>query len=61
MMLYRCIISVLFAKLDSSQGKRLRTNSLNEEQTLFLTLLKTFYFFTPVGKQTIFFLNPSPL
>ena len=36
----------------------LEKKSLNEEQTLlFLTSLKTFYFFTPIGKQTIFSKN----
>ena len=35
--------------------------SLNEEQTLFLTSLKTFYFFASVGKQIIFFKKiPGP-
>ena len=55
-------MSVLFAKLYSSQGKRLQKNSLNEEQTFYFYLLsRHFIFFAPVGKQTIFFKKiPAP-
>ena len=53
--------SVLYANLHSSQGKGLRKNTLNEEQILFLTSLKTFYFYRPCWETNFFFKkNPSP-
>ena len=45
----------------SSQGKRLRKNSLNEEQTFIFNFIEDIlFFFTPVGKQAIFSKRSSP-
>ena len=56
--------SALFANLYNSKGKGLRKNTLNDNKLFFLTSLKKFIFFTPVGKQTIFVqknqLTPPP-
>ena len=52
---------VLFANSYSSEGKRLRKNWQNEEQTFIFNFTEDMlFFFSPIRKQTIFFSKKSP-